>query len=115
MVIGSWALARDYCWDSLVSLYTFQETYALPDLARDCSYEFSQEFSPNSPNFQPRLLGDAPKSLGMRSTTELPRHINYSPYNTKNNVKNQIAPKGAICMVISSFKGLSNLKRDCHV
>lgn len=71
---------QDYCWDSLTSLYTFPATVALRDLARDC--RAVSVVSPNSPSFsQSRLLGMAPKILGLRSTNELPRLITY--YYTK--------------------------------
>lgn len=53
---------QDYCWDSLASLYTFQETKTLPGLARDCLYK---RVSPNSPNFSHEpLLVQAPKFQG---------------------------------------------------
>ncbi len=77
--IRGWALVRDYCWDSLASLYTFQETNTLLGLARDCPIGFS----PNSPSFSHGPLPDqAPKISGLRSTTELPR-LSYALINIK--------------------------------
>jgi len=63
----SWALTRGYCWDSLVSLYTFQGTYALPGLARDypwisyprISPEFTQLFNPDYSGRPRRIQGCA--------------------------------------------------------
>ena len=78
--IWSWALMRDYCWDSLASLYTFPATIALRGLARDC-FIHRIKFSPSSPSFsQLQLLEVAPKSLGLRSTNELPRRAVYNLY-----------------------------------
>src|SRR3989344_4063405 len=82
---GSWALMQDYCWDSPASLYTDPETYALPELARDSSLA---EFSPNSPSFShDRLLDQAPKISGLRSTTELPRHYGIVAENARESME----------------------------
>jgi hypothetical protein len=43
----SWALAAEYCWDSLHSLYTFFDIKAHRSSARDCP----QGVSPNSPSY----------------------------------------------------------------
>lgn len=52
---------RDYRWNSLASLYTFQETVVLPDLARDCSAK--AKVFPNSPSFQFCITTECPKEV----------------------------------------------------
>jgi len=76
---------RDYRWVSPASLYTFQETFSLLGLARDCLYlraelkslKKTKESFPEFTQFiHDSLLYRAPKISGLRSTTELPRHDN---------------------------------------
>lgn len=54
----------------------FPQPFVLRDLARDCLVDFtSLRVSPNSPDFSVHVPVESPEDPGLRSTTELPRHL----------------------------------------
>ena len=65
---------REYCWDSLASLYTVLR-YLNPAKLGSGLFGCYAKVSPNSPNFSIRIPTESPKDLGLRSTTELPRRM----------------------------------------